>query len=109
MISNEIDFQSIDFIALCKTHKVKELYAFGSVINGNFNEHSDIDILADIDETDPLNSGELLLSLWNALEHFSQRKVDLLTPNSLKNPYLIESVNNTKKLLYDGSKEEVLR
>jgi predicted nucleotidyltransferase len=109
MINNEIDFQSVDFIAICKTHKVKELYAFGSVVNETFNEQSDIDLLADIDETDPLNRGELLLSLWSALEAFFQRKVDLLTPNSLKNPYLIESINNTKKLLYDGSKEEVLR
>jgi predicted nucleotidyltransferase len=104
MVSNKADLYSKNFIALCKRHKVKELYVFGSVINGNFTDDSDLDILVEINEPDPLNRGELLLSLWNELELYCNRKVDLLTPNSLRNPYLKESINNTKRLLYDGSK-----
>jgi len=108
MVSDKIDFKSNEFIALCKSHKVKELYAFGSVVNGNFTAKSDVDLLVEIDEPDPLNKGQLLLSLWNKLEQYFDRKVDLLSFNSLRNPYLKDSINNTKRLIYDGSKEEVL-
>jgi predicted nucleotidyltransferase len=108
MITKVIDFGTNEFITLCKSHKVKELYAFGSVVNGNFTDQSDIDLLINIDESDPLARGELLLSIWNKFEAYFNRKVDLLTPNSLKNPYLKQSIDNTKKLVYNGSKEEIL-
>jgi predicted nucleotidyltransferase len=108
MISNKVNFKSDEFITLCKSHRVKELYAFGSVVNGDFTDQSDIDLLIDIDENDPLNRGELLLSIWDKFEHYFNRKVDLLTFNSLRNPYLKESINKTKKLIYHGSKEEIL-
>jgi predicted nucleotidyltransferase len=35
--------------ALCKAHKVKYLYAFGSVLNEKFNEDSDIDLVVDFE------------------------------------------------------------
>jgi hypothetical protein len=108
MFNGKINFQSKEFIELCRSHKVKELYAFGSIVNGNFNDKSDIDLLVEIDEHDPLNRGELLLSLWDKFEIYFKRKVDLLTYNSLKNPYLKESIDDTKKLIYNGSKEEIL-
>lgn len=108
-MNSQADLYSKNFIAICKAHKVKELYLFGSAVNGNFTDKSDLDILVEIDESNPLVRGELLLSLRDALEHYSDRKVDLLTLSSLRNPYLSESVNNTKRLIYDGSKEKVLR
>lgn len=103
------DLYSKSFINICKAHKVKELYLFGSAVGDHFTDKSDLDVLVEINEPDPLIRGELLLSLWNELELYSGRKVDLLTPSSLRNQYLMESINNTKRLIYDGSKEEVLR
>ena len=38
---------------LCKTNKVKSLFAFGSVTRDDFNENSDVDLVVDIDEKDP--------------------------------------------------------
>jgi len=108
VVIDKINFKSDEFIALCKSHKVKKLYAFGSIVNGNFTDKSDVDLLVEIDEHDPLNRGELLLSIWDKFEVYFNRKVDLLTYNSLKNPYLKESIDNTKKLIYNGSKKEVL-
>lgn len=32
-------------IALCKKHKVKKLFAFGSVLTNRFNDKSEIDLL----------------------------------------------------------------
>lgn len=44
---------------LCKTNKVKTLFAFGSVTREDFNESSDIDLVVDIDEKDPFKYTDL--------------------------------------------------
>jgi predicted nucleotidyltransferase len=100
MVNNKINFKSVEFIELCKVHKVKELYAFGSVINGNFNKASDIDLIVEIDEMNPLFRGKLLLSLYTKFEKLFNKKVDLLTFDSIRNPTLEEYINNSKKLVY---------
>jgi uncharacterized protein len=92
-----------DFINLCKQHKVSKLYAFGSSITTHFDPlKSDIDVVVDLDIQDPIEYGETLLSFWDNLEIFFNRKVDLLTEDSINNPYLRKSIESTKKLIYDG-------
>jgi hypothetical protein len=60
VVKDEILKNSNDFSALCKSHKVKTLYAFGSSTNNNFNpEKSDIDLLVEIDDQDPIERGEV--------------------------------------------------
>jgi len=71
-------------------------------------EKSDIDLLVDIDLPDPVERGETLLSLWDTFEMFFKRKVDLLTESSIHNPYLRRSIDSTKVLIYDGTRQEVL-
>jgi predicted nucleotidyltransferase len=97
-----------EFTALCSQHNVNNLYAFGSSVNGNFNEtSSDIDLLVDIDDKDPLLRGQKLLDFWDKLEDFFQKKVDLLTYSSLKNPVLKKNIDASKLLIYDGKRQEV--
>ena len=45
--------------------------------------------------------------IMDKLEDFFQRKVDLLTRKSLKNPFLLENIDKTKILLYDNKRKEV--
>jgi predicted nucleotidyltransferase len=93
-----------DFVDLCKNHRVKQIYAFGSSVSDSFDpEKSDIDLLVEIDEPDPIVRGERIISLWDKLEAFFKRKVDLLTNPNIRNPYLRQSVNETKVLIYDAS------
>lgn len=100
MVSDKVNFQSKEFIELCKSHKVKELYAFGSVVNGNFTDKSDIDLIVEIDEINPVFRGKLILSLYNKFEKLFNKKVDLLTFNSIRNPTLEEYIGTSKKLIY---------
>ncbi len=112
-ICNMIVFREISnrkqlFLTLCKQHHVKSLYAFGSSITEKFDEKtSDVDLLIELDEDDPVERGEKLISIWDALEDFFQRKVDLLTETSIRNPYLRKSIDDTKELIYDGSRQKV--
>ena len=81
---------------------MKKFYLFGSVLTSRFDEkNSDIDVLVETADLLPEEKGELLLSLWENLEELFNRKVDLLTENSLRNPYLTHEIEQTKKLIYD--------
>ena len=71
-------------------------------------EKSDIDVLVEIDEKNPLERGEKLISLWDTLEEFFQREVDMLTDSSISNPFLRKSIDSSKILIYDGSGQKVL-
>lgn len=107
-LQETINYKIQDFLSLCESHNVKSLYAFGSSITDRFNEKSsDIDLLIEIDEIDPIERGEKLISIWDKLEQFFQRKVDLLTSSSIKNPILKKNIHSTKILIYDGKKQKI--
>lgn len=87
---------------LCNSYKVKHLFAFGSVLTGRFKETSDIDLLVDIDSVDPFEYAENYFDLKFKLEALLNRSIDLLEERALKNPYLIEQINQSKKLIYEA-------
>lgn len=98
-----------EFLSLCRQHKVRSLYAFGSSLTDQFDpKKSDIDLVVDIDTADPVEKGQLLLSFWDSLEAFFERKVDLLTENAIRNPYLKANIERTQKLIYDRKGEKIL-
>ena len=67
-----------DVMILCRRHHVKSLYAFGSVLTNRFNKDSDVDLVVDIDENDPLEYAEQYFDFKFALEDLLKRPVDLL-------------------------------
>ncbi len=88
-------------IELLKLHKIKRAYVFGSVLTNNFSEHSDVDFLVNIQsDLDPVVTGGHLWDLTYELEDLLNRKVDLITERSLKNPYFIKQLNETKFQIY---------
>jgi len=87
--------------ALCKSHNVKELYAFGSVCTNYFTEKSDVDLLVSFNAMEYGDYADTYFDLADRFELVFQRPVDLVTEKSLKNPYFIESVNKTKTLIYE--------
>lgn len=96
--------------ALCRRYKVKHLWVFGSVLTDEFRGDSDIDLLYELDKP-AIAEGEYLFNLdgliAGLLELFPGRKLDLVHYPSLKNPYFIEEVEETKVLLYEQNREEV--
>lgn len=93
------------FYKLCEEHNVKSLFAFGSAVTDKFDfERSDIDLLVEIEEQDPIEKGEKIMSFWDKIEEFFKRKVDLLSNPTIRNPFLRQSINNSKVLIYGTSK-----
>ena len=101
--------QKIDsLIQLCQQYGVRKLYAFGSVTTNKFDpDKSDLDLMVELEKMPPLIRGENLIFLWEALEDLFSKKVDLITDQPIKNPYLRANINRTKRLIYDRESEKV--
>ena len=89
-----------DILNLCKTHKVKSLYAFGSVLTDKFNNESDVDLIVDFEQLDVLDYGDNYYDLKFSLENILKRNVDLLEEKAIKNPYFRKTINQSKQLIY---------
>jgi predicted nucleotidyltransferase len=86
---------------LFKAHKIEKAYIFGSAVTGDFNENSDLDFLVKFNPgINPLEKGELWWNLHDTLRNIFNREIDIVTENSLKNPYFIKELNDTKELIY---------
>ncbi len=108
MITDLINMDRQGFLDLCKRCQVDFIYAFGSGVRSDFRPDSDVDVLVGVTPQDDLEAGGALMDLWDGLEQFFKRPVDLLTENSLRNPFLRKEIERTKKLIYDRSVDEVL-
>ncbi|MDF9830037.1 nucleotidyltransferase domain-containing protein [Parabacteroides sp. PF5-6] len=87
-------------VALCKQHKVKKLFAFGSVFTPRFNEKSDIDMVVDFEEVDLMEYADNYFSLKESLSRLLGREVDLLEDKAIRNPILRKNIDNSKQLIY---------
>ncbi len=85
---------------LCLQNKVKSLYVFGSVLTNQFTKNSDIDLVVDIDISDPLDYADNYFNLKFALQDLLNRKIDLLENKAIKNHYIRENIEQSKMLIY---------
>ena len=97
-----IDSYMNDLRQLCIKNKVKSLYVFGSVLTSRFSNDSDIDMIVDIDTSDPLEYADYYFDLKFALQDLLNRPIDLLENKAIRNNYLHQEINNTKQLIYAG-------
>lgn len=97
---NIIDRNSEALIDLCKIYKVRELFAFGSVLTNRFNENSDIDFMVDFQGVELYDYADNYFDFKNSLESIFNREIDLLEDKAIKNPYLRKSIDSSKQLIY---------
>jgi len=98
---NRLIIDNIERIkSLCELHNVRALYVFGSVCTDKFNEKSDIDLLISFLPMDYGDYTDNYFDLADKFEGVFKRPVDLVTENSLSNPYFIETINMTKTQVY---------
>jgi|SRR5438093_12673502 len=92
---------------LCRRFKVRRLALFGSASKGNFNtESSDLDFLVTLEEQPPGEYAHCYLGLANALEQLFERRVDLVTEASIRNPYFRQAIEATQELVYEDRDQE---
>ena len=94
---------------LCKTHKVKSLWVFGSVLGSSFSPDSDVDFLYEMDERH-IAEEESYFCFWgfyDALHALLNRPIDMVWYKGIKNPYFKEEVEENKLLIYEKDSQEV--
>jgi len=85
---------------LCKSHYVSQLFVFGSVLTNRFKKNSDIDLIVDFQEIDLYNYADNYFDLKDSLERLFNREVDLLEDKAIQNPYLRQSIDSSKQLIF---------
>lgn len=87
---------------LCRVHRVLRLELFGSAVGESFDaSHSDVDFLVEFPSDADL--GPWLgryFDFKDELERLLGRPVDLVMSGALKNPFMIEEVNRTRRVIY---------
>lgn len=92
-----------DIQNICQALKIKRLYAFGSSVKGNFNKDSDIDFLISFfDDISTEEYSDNYFELHYKLRELLHKEVDIVTERSLSNPYFIESIDESKELIYEA-------
>ena len=85
---------------LCSKHKVRRLFVFGSVLTSRFKKDSDVDLVVDFQDVDLYEYADNYFDLKESLEKLFEHNVDLLEEKAIKNPYLKQSIDISKQLVY---------
>ncbi|MFP4308228.1 MAG: nucleotidyltransferase family protein [Desulfococcaceae bacterium] len=102
-MSEKIPFEEIKrkVAPACHRYKVKRLDLFGSATRKDDAPVHDLDFLVEFDNFDKEPS-KRFFGLLHSFEDTFHCKIDLLTPDCLKNPYFREKVQEEKVNLYEG-------
>lgn len=88
-------------VPACCQFRVKRLDLFGSFARGSGSSDSDIDLLVEFEDPD-LHPSKRFFGLLHYLEDALGCEIDLLTINSLKNPFFRQRVLKEKVNIYEG-------
>lgn len=102
VMKNLIEKNIQKITALCKKHKVSQLFVFGSILTGRFNDGSDVDLIVTFNKTEIGDYFDNYFEFKYSLEDLFGREVDLLEEQTIKNPYLKKNLDATKMLIYNG-------
>jgi predicted nucleotidyltransferase len=90
-----------DIAALCKRFGVARLEVFGSAATEAFDPRSsDFDFLVVLDPAAPGSRAKRLIAFAEALEDLLGARVDLVSLDSIRNPYFAAEVARTRTPLY---------
>ena len=92
-------------VKLCREFGVERLEVFGSAADGRFDpQRSDVDFIVRLSPVAGVGGGSLgrrFVGLADALEAVLARRVDLMTDKPIRNPYLRQAVDASRRLIYE--------
>lgn len=90
-----------EIIAICKRYKVQSLYIFGSANTNAFDTNSDLDFLIKFDKNITFEEyTDNYFELHYKFRELLNREIDLVTENSISNPYFKQEIEQNKQLVY---------
>ena len=96
-----VEERSAELTGLCCRFEVRRLELFGSAATGQFRGgNSDLDFLLEFLPMATANFADNYFGLLEGLEDLFDRAVDLVVERAIRNPYFLQSVEETKSLVY---------
>ncbi len=88
---------------LCLQYGVQRLALFGSAAGGRFDEDkSDLDFVVEFQPAALDAYADTYFGLLEALRRLFGRPVDLVVESAIKNPYFLQSVQQTRTSVYEA-------
>jgi uncharacterized protein len=97
-VMNAYPFDTRKLIDVCRQNDVVKVGLFGSMVRGDANDDSDIDLIVEFSKRKSLLT---LVALERQLERVLGRKVDLLTEAALS-PYLHDRIMGELQVIYEA-------
>jgi predicted nucleotidyltransferase len=87
--------------AICQRYQIRRLEVFGSAARGDdFDaEHSDADFLVEFSKEAPADLHRFF-GIKSELESLLGRGVDLIEPGAVRNPFVLDSINQHHEATY---------
>jgi len=90
-----------EIATLCRKHHVRSLAVFGSVTRDDFDPlHSDVDVIVEFDDMPIELYADNKWALAGELATRFNHKIDLLTWNSIQNPYFLNVIQRSCRTIY---------
>lgn len=83
----------------CQRWKVRQLGVIGSVLRSDFGPKSDVDVVVEFDVGAPWSLFDIV-TMRDELARLFGRPVDLIEESAVRNPYMLDSIRRTKRVLY---------
>ena len=100
-MSSVVDEHAEELAALARRYGVARLELFGSAATGEFDpETSDLDFLVEFLDNPPGGMAHAYFGLLDELTALFDRPVDLVSTRAIKNPYFLQGVNESRRLVY---------
>jgi uncharacterized protein len=86
---------------VCKRRRVRHLALFGSAARGLFDSaSSDLDFVVEFEQLTPAERADCYFGLLEDLERLFKRRIDLVEPEPIQNPYFRQAIEETQVLVY---------
>ena len=96
-----VDSRKKEIADICRRLAVRRLDVFGSAVGEAFDEvRSDIDFVVEFANHNQPGILDRYLALAEGLEALLHRPVDLVTTESIRNPYFRKAVESTREAVY---------
>ena len=100
LIGGTIEVPRTDLEALARKHHIHRLSLFGSAARGELRPDSDIDLLVEFEPGKAPSLGRMVTMQDEFSGLFNGRRVDLVTPVVLQNPYRRRTIERDLEMLY---------
>jgi len=97
-----IEGKLVELGELCRRFNVKQLYIFGSAATEDVfdPQSSDIDFLIEFIPMSPVEHANMYFSFLEGLQDMFGRDIDLVEAKAVRNPYLREAINKSRRRIY---------